>query len=68
MQRLTKWGNSVGLRLPQSVREAAGLQAGCYVHVRLLDSGEVRLKPVHELQAVATETSGTVNVRGLEEW
>jgi antitoxin MazE len=37
MQRLTRWGNSVGVRLPKSVLEAAGLNEGDYCQVRLLD-------------------------------
>lgn len=36
--RLSRWGNSTGLRLPAALMEAAGLKAGDYVFVRLLDS------------------------------
>lgn len=43
--RLSRWGNSTGLRLPAAVMEAAGLKAGDYVFVRLLDSGEIRVRP-----------------------
>ncbi len=43
--RLSRWGNSTGLRLPAVVMEAAGLKAGDYVFVRLLDSGEIRVRP-----------------------
>ena len=45
MQRLSRWGNSTGLRLPASVMEAAGLEPGDYVYVRLLDSGDIRVRP-----------------------
>jgi len=48
MQRLTRWGNSTGIRIPAAVLEAAGLNVGDYCHVRLLDSGDIRLRPVHE--------------------
>ena len=45
MQKLTRWGNSTGLRLPAAIMEAAGLKAGDYVFVRLLDSGDIRVRP-----------------------
>ena len=50
LQKLTKWGNSTGLRLPASVMEAAGLEAGDYVYVRLLDTGDIRVRPVKNPQ------------------
>ena len=50
LQRLTKWGNSTGLRLPASVMEAAGLAPGDYVWVRLLDTGDIRVRPVKNPQ------------------
>ena len=43
--RLSRWGNSTGLRLPSAIMEAAGLKAGDYVFVRLLDSGDIRVRP-----------------------
>ena len=43
--RLSRWGNSTGLRLPAALMEAAGLKAGDYVFVRLLDSGDIRVRP-----------------------
>lgn len=46
MQKVTRWGNSVGVRLPKSVLEAAGLQVGGYCVVRCTDAGEVLLTPV----------------------
>jgi antitoxin MazE len=50
MQKLTRWGNSTGLRLPASVMEAAGLEPGDYVWVRLLDTGDIRVRPVKNPQ------------------
>lgn len=44
--KLCKWGNSLGLRLPKYVTERVGLTAGDYVFVRLLDSGEIMVRPV----------------------
>lgn len=50
MQKLTRWGNSTGLRLPTNVLEAAGLKPGSYVSVRVLDSGDIRLRPFGQKQ------------------
>ena len=43
--RLSRWGNSTGLRLPAAIMEAAGLKVGDYVFIRLLDSGDIRVRP-----------------------
>jgi len=63
MQRLTRWGNSTGLRLPASVMEAAGLEPGDYVYVRLLDTGDIRVRPVKNVQPAhpATVADGKVD-------
>ena len=45
--RLCRWGNSTGLRLPKSVLEMAGLAAGGYVSLRVLDNGDIRVRPVN---------------------
>lgn len=55
--RLNRWGHSVGLRLPKSVLEAAGLTAHSAVSIRLLDSGEIRLRPIGK--AVPAESNDT---------
>lgn len=44
--RLCRWGNSTGLRVPVAVLEAAGLSPGRYVSLRVLDNGDIRLRPV----------------------
>jgi len=44
--RLCRWGNSTGLRLPKSVLEMAGLANGGYVSLRVLDNGDIRVRPV----------------------
>lgn len=50
MQKLTRWGNSTGLRLPTNVLEATGLKPGSYVSVRVLDSGDIRLRPIGQMR------------------
>ncbi|SDZ72077.1 antitoxin MazE [Variovorax sp. YR266] len=57
MMRLTRWGHSIGLRLPCEVAQAAGLQPGDYVYVRLLDSGDIRVRPVKNAQPVHPSTA-----------
>lgn len=44
--KLSRWGNSAGLRLPRHVLECAGLQISDEVCVRVLDSGDVLVTPV----------------------
>lgn len=44
--RLSKWGNSCGVRLPANTLECAGLRIGDEVLVRVLDSGDILVKPV----------------------
>lgn len=50
MMKITRWGHSIGLRLPCEVAQAAGLKPGDYVYVRLLDSGDIRVRPVKNVQ------------------
>ena len=47
--RLCRWGNSTGLRLPLPVMQAAGLKVGRYVNLRVLDNGDIRLRPVGDV-------------------
>lgn len=44
--KLCKWGNSLGVRLPQYITERAGLTTGDYLYITLRDSGEIVIKPV----------------------
>lgn len=44
--KLCKWGNSLGIRLPQYIRERAGLVAGDYLFINLKENGEILIRPV----------------------
>jgi antitoxin component of MazEF toxin-antitoxin module len=55
--RLCKWGNSTGLRIPAALLASAGLQIGRYVTLRVLDCGEIRVRPVG--QVVPAEPDGS---------
>jgi antitoxin component of MazEF toxin-antitoxin module len=50
--KLCRWGHSLGLRIPYVIAQAAGLKAGSYLEVRLLDCGEIRLRPVGHIATV----------------
>lgn len=59
--RLNRWGHSVGLRLPKSVLEAAGLTASSAVSIRLLDSGEIRLRPIGKVVPAESDSTDAAN-------
>ena len=54
--RLNRWGHSVGLRLPSAVLAASGLSVGRSVSIRVLDNGDVRVRPIG--QTVPAEPDG----------
>lgn len=74
MQRLSLWGNSAAIRIPAAVMESAGLKVGDYVGVRLLDCGEIRVRPSKGVQSAdidtATPTKEAVKVKPSkpEQW
>ena len=65
--RLCRWGNSTGLRLPAAVLQAAGLAAGHYVSVRLLDNGDIRVRPVGPA-CPAESTEPAASITDTAEW
>ena len=50
MVRLSRWGNSTGLRISAGLMSAAGLKPGDWVSLRLLDSGDIRVRPCKGVQ------------------
>lgn len=42
--RVQRWGNSLGLRIPRSVAEEAGVEAGSEVNISVRD-GDLIVKP-----------------------
>ena len=44
MPKLSRWGNSLGVRIPAHVAQRAAMQEGDEIYVRLLDSGEVLMR------------------------
>ncbi len=49
--KLCKWGNSMGVRLPQYVVERTGLRPGDYLFIRLTDAGDIVIQPVKQRDA-----------------
>jgi len=67
--RLCRWGNSTGLRLPLPVMQAAGLKVGRYVNLRVLDNGDIRLRPVGDtLPADDGEGTATQTEEPASQW
>ena len=48
MTTLGIWGNNLSLRLPSHVVKAAKLRPGLAMTVRLLDNGDLRVRPAGE--------------------
>ena len=72
MQKLTRWGNSIGIRIPAHVLGAAGLKVGDQVYVRLMDSGDIRVRPVkggqQETVSEIAKTTAMTEPPNLEQW
>ena len=60
--RVCRWGHSAGVRISTATLEAAGLQVGRMLEVRLLDNGEIRLKPVGAIVPALDSASDNVVV------
>jgi antitoxin MazE len=43
--RVTKWGNSLGLRVPRDVAARAGLREGAKVEIEGFDDGRIVITP-----------------------
>ena len=63
---LSKWGNSLGVRLPASLAQSAGLKAGSAV-VMKVKQGKLTLEPVqHSLAAMLAEIDDQNTHREIE--
>jgi antitoxin MazE len=45
---VSRWGNSLGLRLPKPVAKATGLKAGSKVAIAAVEDGMITITPVHK--------------------
>jgi len=52
--KLSRWGNSLGVRLPRAAVEATGLGEGAQLELEI-DGRELRLKPLHAVKRYRLE-------------
>lgn len=45
--RITRWGNSLGLRLPKDIAARVGVHEGSRVEIVVTDDHEIVLRPTH---------------------
>ena len=58
--KLCKWGNSLGVRLPQFITERTGLRSGDYLYILLTDAGDIVIRPVQARDVPAGYRSNDV--------
>lgn len=68
MITICKWGNSLGLRLPKSVAQEAGIAVGTAVGVRLLDNGCLLITPHGKAIEVNDELSLETTAKPITVW
>jgi antitoxin MazE len=73
--RLTKWGNSLGIRLPKIFAVEMGMRSGDEIHVDIRDKSIVlsKAETLDQLLLHVTETNvhseaDTGDIRGKEIW
>ncbi len=52
---ITRWGHSAGIRLPAVLMKTMGLSTGDTVALRLLDSGDIRIRPLNRRKVIPAE-------------
>ena len=71
MQKLTRWGNSVGIRINAHILASARLKSGDLVYLRLMDSGDIRVRPVkgrRQAESESAKTTAMSEPSELEQW
>lgn len=68
MITICKWGNSLGLRLPKSVAQEAGIVVGTTVGIRLLDNGCLLITPHGKSIEVNDEFSLEATAKPITVW
>jgi antitoxin MazE len=64
--RIQRWGNSLGLRIPRSFAEEAGVEAGSEVDLSLRD-GDLVVKPGRRKTYRLKELLGKVTAKNLHD-
>jgi len=57
---LTKWGNSIGIRIPSTIIKEAHLVSGEQLTIVAAENGEITLKPLKNKQEGWTEMFNTI--------
>lgn len=65
--KVCKHGNSLSIRLGVHITRLAQIKAGDYVSVRLLDSGDIQVRPVKGLIAANTHASAAPQPAPVQE-
>ena len=70
--KLSRWGNSIGMRLPRNVVETVNLKEGDEILVRVLDSGNILVTPIRTRPGAAVSDGDKVArspaKEGPEKW
>ena len=70
--KLNRWGNSIGIRLPKNVVEAANLKSGDEMSVRVLDRGDILFTAIKKRLGAAVSVEGSAanrpNTKTKERW
>ncbi len=66
--RLCRWGGSTGLRLSVQILETAGLAPGQYVTLRVLDNGDIRVRPVGQCAPAESANSDAKESPDAAKW
>ena len=61
--RITRWGRgSAGIRIPAYIMSSLGLKPGDYVSMRLLDSGDLRVRPIKKNQVIRADPDNPTDI------
>ncbi len=68
--QLTKWGNSLAVRVPKPVADAAGLRQGDQLELRVAGPGAVRMRKAKRKLTLAQLLRGITpeNCHGERDW
>lgn len=64
---LTKWGNSIGVRIPATVLQKAHLTPGEQLEISVNKQGKLTLSPIHNVQEGWTEAFNAIADAGGDE-
>lgn len=60
--RVTRWGSSAGIRVPAFIMKSLDLRPGDFVSMRLLDSGDLRVRPIKKNQVIPADPDNPTGI------